>query len=647
MRIFDLSLDKLTEVVVTDAKIAQPLDTVTQRLEVLRAADWERIAIPQRNLSELLRYTAGQFVNPLSRNDANWGSYAGLGPKYNTYLLDGLPIDAFADALSLDPWVLKEAEIHKGPASVLYANYLSMDFAGNETSLAGITNFILKDTIDARATRIAISAGSYRTGEVRFYHQDRRERLSYFVGGSFEHSDYTAYGAPDSWLHTAESPRYERSKLYADVAYTFDTPDRQTLSLFVHRTNHWGDTGRPNRQFDNHYETVNAVYNQRLDEAWNLQGKAGYRHYDRSWEEDNYPADLDLRERDGVDQRVYPADLTLNFRHAGSSMLTVGGDFQQISYRTYTTLNKVNANSSGLFLQEKIVGDSWILRAGGRLNRTEHTYAIIDGTKPRLADKAWDSQIWSAGVRYRGDPRWAFFSNVGSSFLAPSAKSVCGTIASTDEGVAGHNGQLPNPNLKPETGLGTDAGVEYRSNTGFAFGFRVFVNRVADAIVDNVVSKTPSQSQSFNAGKVQSRGVELTVEQSGRSSFRWFANLTMNHSEVQNPLVRDQDGTAIPFVPTYVANAGFTVSSTWHELSASPRLQVIGDYYDSTSRAGRACFGSYSTLNLRIEGALARRRDRVTSCVLDLNNLLNRRFAMPWQFRDPGFNASFGVEFSY
>ena len=88
-----------------------------------------------RNLAELMQYTSGQFVNVLSRNDANWGGYAGLGPKYNTYMLDGLPIDSFTDAMSLDPWAFERVEIQKGPAAILYSNYLTMDFAGRTVRL--------------------------------------------------------------------------------------------------------------------------------------------------------------------------------------------------------------------------------------------------------------------------------------------------------------------------------------------------------------------------------------------------------------------------------------------------------------------------------------------------------------------------------
>ena len=636
-----MSLERLADLVVTDTKIAQPRATVTQKLETIRAEELERTVTPQRNLSEYLRYTAGQFVNPLSRSDANWGSYAGLGPKYNSYLLDGLPIDSFADAMSLDAWALETVEVYKGPASVLYSNYLSMDFAGNETPLAGITNFIPKDRIESESTRLAIGYGSYSTAETRFYHQNRKGGLSYFAGGSYEHSDYTEYGLPESWLHMVKQPRYDKIKLYAKVGYAFDE-ERQQLSLFAHRTDYRGDTGRPNRDFANTYETLNATYNAQFAEAWNLRIKAGYRHYDRSWDEDNYPVDLRLRESDGVRQTICPADLTVNFQHAGSSMLTVGGDYQWAAYETYQTINEVDANSAGLFLQEKFVTDRWVLRAGGRLNSTSHTYKTVAGQRPETEDKSWQSQLWSAGARFNATPQLAFYGNVGSSFLAPSAKSVVGTISAADAGVSGRNGQLPNPALKPEKGLGSDLGFEYRTDSGFAIGMRVFLNRIDDAIIDNVVSLLPSQSQSVNAGQARSQGGEVTLEQTVGPGFAWFANLTVTDSEVTNSLDADQDGTAIPFVPTYVVNVGVTARLPYG-IVASPRVQMVGDYYDSTSRGGRRRFGSYEVVNLRLQGVVLKRPGYTLNGTLDLNNLFNRRYEMPWQFRDPGFNASVGL----
>jgi outer membrane receptor protein involved in Fe transport len=144
------SVRELPAIVVTESKIAQPQESVTQSVRVLYAEDIAERPENQRNLSELLRYEPGVFILPLSRNDANWGSYGGQGPKYNVHLLDGLPVDSFVDDMSLDAWAFERVESHRGPASVMYSNYLTSDFAGNESPLAGVTNFVLRERADSR-----------------------------------------------------------------------------------------------------------------------------------------------------------------------------------------------------------------------------------------------------------------------------------------------------------------------------------------------------------------------------------------------------------------------------------------------------------------------------------------------------------------
>ena len=66
-----MSLEQLAEVVVTDTKAAQAGDTVTQKMQIVYAEEFDQSAGPNRNLAELLSSCSGQFVNVLSRNDAN------------------------------------------------------------------------------------------------------------------------------------------------------------------------------------------------------------------------------------------------------------------------------------------------------------------------------------------------------------------------------------------------------------------------------------------------------------------------------------------------------------------------------------------------------------------------------------------------
>jgi len=607
----------------------------------------ERQPLYNRNIAELLRYTSGQFVNVLSRNDANWGSYAGLGPKYNSYLLDGLPIDSFVDPMSLDPWAFERIEAHKGPASVLYPNYLSMDFAGNEAPLAGTTNLILKDRIETSATRLQVGYGSFDTIGGRAYHQGRTGELSYFAGASEERSDYAQYGAPQSWLQTVNSPNYDKTKAYGKASYAFGRPDH-TVSLFVHYTHHNGDMGRPNRLFEHDYGTLNLAYNNQILPNLHLQFKLGERYYDREFDNDNYPAGLTLTSTSKTKQRIRPLDVTLSFRHWNAALLSVGVDHQQVEYQTTNRIadnvmpeNDVDSESLGVFLQEKIQWRDWVFRAGVRHNTISHDYALLSGKVPTLRSKEWDKYLWSAGLRYMVTDEFSIYANAGSSFMAPAAKQIGGTIGSP-----GDSGQLPNPGLSPEAGVGKDVGFNWQATKTLNLAARVFHNELENAIIDSVVSAIPSQTLASNSGSATAYGIELDLRHAPLDAVQWFANLTLTHTRVEDPLNAEQNNTAIPFAPDQVANIGITASGFWG-VTVSPYLHWVGRYYDSTVRDSRQEFGDYALVNMRVQKELLRRQSSVLNVSLDLNNLTNEHYRMPFDFRDVGFNtfATFDISF--
>jgi outer membrane receptor for ferrienterochelin and colicin len=91
----------LNEVVVTASKTLQNKGNVTQKIDVISFRELKGIISSNRNVAEAIQYLPGNAVSVLSRNDANWGTYGGVGPKYSTYMLQGLPIDAL-----LILWVL-------------------------------------------------------------------------------------------------------------------------------------------------------------------------------------------------------------------------------------------------------------------------------------------------------------------------------------------------------------------------------------------------------------------------------------------------------------------------------------------------------------------------------------------------------------
>ncbi|MEN2995280.1 MAG: TonB-dependent receptor plug domain-containing protein, partial [Thermodesulfovibrio sp.] len=328
----------LQEITVTESKIEQKPQEITHKVDVIDREEIKNLNLPNRNLSELIRYLPGNFVNPLSRNDANWGSYGGLGPKYNSWLLDGLPIDSFVEPMSLDFIYLDRIEVHRGPASVLYPNYMTMDFVGNLTPLAGITNLITKEKIEKPFTNISLGYGTWNTINARVYHEGNAGPFNFFLGANYEQSDYTQYGVRPSWLNVFEDPDYKKIKGYFKTTYFF-APETK-ISLFVHHTKHDGDLGRPHRNFDHQYDVINLTFSSAISNYLTLSAKAGYRYYDRSWEEDNYdyekrPYDLSFQKKAGVKQNIYPIDISINYRHLGQSVLTAGVDAQYSTYETY------------------------------------------------------------------------------------------------------------------------------------------------------------------------------------------------------------------------------------------------------------------------------------------------------------------------
>jgi len=640
------------EVVVTASKLPQTPGNVTQKIEIINAAQFDQRLSGKANLAELLSYSPGSFAAVLSRNDANWGSSGGLAHTYKGFLLDGLPIDAFVDLQSLDPAAFARVEDQRGSASVLYPTYLFMDFAGNQSPLAGTANFVLKERVAQPLTAAGTYYGSYNTRGIRAYSQRAAGNLHFFFGGQREASDYTNYGTPGSWLNMIDDPQYEKTKLYLKGTYFLGGHADHRISFYTHRTWHQGDVGRPNRDYAHTYTTINAAYYRNLGQRLSGQLKVGYRDYDRSWEEDHYPASLALREEDGMEQQILPADLSFSLRHGTGDLLTAGADYQSASYRTLAETdslrlgNDADATQLGLYVQEEQTLGRLILRAGARLSQVEHDIALLQGAPPGSSGESWTKVLWSAGGRYNHSATLSFYANAGTSFKAPSLKSVGGTIPLADRGVAGRNGQLPNPDLDPESGLSLDLGANFLPNENLILGLRAFAITIDDQIVTEVVSQNPSQSRDINAAKTSTSGLELEARHRLSSGFQWFANLTLTNSEVDNPLDPDQDGTEVNFVPAQTANLGVDLSLP-AQIRASLALQYASGVYDSISKAGRRKFDSHAVLNAHLEREIASKDGYRVRLYLDPYNLTDNDYEMPWQFKDPGFAVTGGLALSF
>ncbi len=637
----------LDEVVITGSKAPRSTGNVTQKIDILDSREISRLVSGNRNIAEAIMYTPGVSVSALSRNDANWGTYGGIGPKYSTYMLQGLPIDAFVDPQALDLNAVDRIEVQRGPASVLYPNYLSQDFAGNQSPLAGTINLILKERIYDSYTVISPSFGSYNTFNGQVYNQGNLENLHYFLGTSYESSDYTNYGTENSWLNMQKNPVYKRSRLYGGATWYPAGNETQKLTLFVNKAFHSGDAGRVYRGFDHDYGTINAGYSAELNDRMKFQAHMGLRQYDRTWQESSFGVIDTLKSNNGVVQNIVPADISLTIKHGKENSFIIGSDYQSAEYSTWSDPlngyrsfgNKSTAMQAGIYAQEEVHFSNLLLRGGIRYNYMKNDIELIDGGAPGEKMKEWHSLLWSTGIKYKFNSGFSVFTNAGNSFITPGLKSTGGTISLSDKGVIGRHGQLPNPDLMPEAGLGIDAGTEATLPLNFKITVRGFYLAINDAIVENVVSQNPSQTQSVNAGQTTSSGIELEIKQMFSSSIRWFVNYTYMDTRVKGA------GT-VPFAPGHLANAGINLSTPFG-LTVSPYLNYNDGFYDSHVKDSRGFFKPGALLSINASQVVAITENYKIEAFGNLYNVTNNKYEMPWQFRNPGFSSMAGIRASF
>lgn len=640
----------LGEVVVTASKQYRSAGNVTQKIDVISSKTIESSVSGNNNIAEILSQEPGASVSALSRNDANWGTYSGIGPKYSTYMLNGLPLDAFVDPMALDLKAIERIEIQRGPASVLYPNYLSQDFAGNQSPLAGTVNLILKENIKARESVFQTSYGSYNTLNTQAYHQNVKENLNYFGGINFENSDYTDYGTEGSWLNMQKDPEYQKLKVFAGANLYYGANKHNRLSAFVNRTSHQGDAGRVYRGYRHDYTTVNIAQSTAISGNLNLNLSAGIRIYDRSWQESIYTIVDSLVSTNGVKQKIIPVDANLSWKHGNGSLLTFGVDYQNARYSTTAEPaagyeqygNKSRAYQSAVYVQEELVLGALTARAGLRYNYIRTSIDLISGGRAGEPVTDYSKLLWSAGLKYRVLPALTFFANAGNSFLPPGLKSMGGTLNPEDQGVANMNGQLPNPDLEPESGMAADLGANLSIAGSLDLSARGFIMMVDQAIIDIRVSETPSQSQSINAGKTRSSGFEIEASQGLSSSISWFANYTYMNTRIENERDADQDGATVPFAPEHVLNAGILLE-TGFGLDVRPVLNYNGGYYDSSSLSGRKKFTPGTMINVYASQLLAEKENFSINIFAAVYNLTDNRYEMPWQFQNTGIAVNGGM----
>jgi outer membrane receptor protein involved in Fe transport len=183
-----------------------------------------------------------------------------------------------------------------------------------------------------------------------------------------------------------------------------------------------------------------------------------------------------------------------------------------------------------------------------------------------------DYSLTAPGVRYptrrlsQFDPRISLREDLGGGWAARAAAyrafgaptlDVLYEKTSTKTSIT-----FPNPNLKPETLLGAEAGLEFAGGP-LSAQMNVFQNSVTDGITNVSIATTPIRTRiRANVGKTRSRGIELFGNASIGSGWKVLAGYTFTDARVvDNPTDRTLEGHRVEKIPQSVVTGGLSYTA--------------------------------------------------------------------------------------
>jgi iron complex outermembrane receptor protein len=208
--------------------------------------------------------------------------------------------------------------------------------------------------------------------------------------------------------------------------------------------------------------------------------------------------------------------------------------------------------------------------------------------------------------------------SAGQSFRGPTVYELFTTY------VSGSNTYNGNPDLKPETVQSWDAEITQGLWRGAKFSATYFENYMKDLIYNTTVST--GQYKYMNAGKAESKGVVLEIEQRFDKYVRLFANYTYTDARIKensaNPASVDK---RLTFMPDTMINAG--AECEVGPFSASLTGRYISKHYstDTNTDTVNNVFGSYDPF-LTADAKVSYKITKFATISFSVDNITNETY---------------------
>jgi len=511
------------------------------------------------SLNQILRYSAAVVPETRGATASRLDQLTIRGFAPSTYL-DGLRVPSSRDALpQKDAFDLERVEVLRGPASVLYG----------QGTPSGVINMVTKRPLDTPFHEVGVEYGTFNKKRTTFDLSgpiDDQGVYAYRVAGLFDEADgqvehtetrrqslsssFTwrpdeatsltllghfqkdpqgaSYGSVPAWGSVLHSPTGRRIDVdFYDGEKNFEKSDREYYSLGYAFEHHVDDvwTVRQNARYLRAEGVYRSLYNSYL--------RADYRTSKRS----TIATDVDM-DAYNLDNQLQAKFDTGPLQHT----LLMGLDYQNTSTDTkagygsgpdldifdpvygapvatpaFTTDATSRSEQTGVYLQEQMKWDQWVLLLGGRYDwaSTDSTTKTLSSgakSKSSLDSKAFTGRV---GLVYLFENGLAPYASYAESFNPQSGTGYGGSV------------------FKPTEGKQYEIGIKYQPPGSNSF----ITAAIFDLRQSNVPTIDPDPTHlcgngrcNIQDGEQQSRGFELE----GKASLNGNLDITAAYAYLDN-----------------------------------------------------------------------------------------------------------------
>ena len=448
----------LDTIVITATRSAESIEKVPARISIIQPEILEQS--PIASFPNLLKKEAALNVAQLG----GYGQQAsiflrGTSSTHTLMLRDGVRLNTASSSLAslpfLDTTDVKQVEILKGPASVLYGT----------DAIGGVIQVV---------TKTPEKTGGFITGEI-----GENNTYKSIIGADLEEQGFYAQFRAQRLETDGKSVLNDENQNYAFDQKGFSSKvgverSNYAVSLDYNQNKGTGDYNAGLLQSQN-FETEIINLKGRINLSEQLEINARLSKFDDSLDQNqlNY-----LNVKDYAISTTKEAELFAKYQLnqyqnilIGSSLSNLDGDVL-----SYGNQYQEDVSSIGYYAQHQYQSDRWSTQIGLRVEDNE---------------KYGSHTVGQTSARYFLSPSTSFYANLGSAFRSPNLNEL-------------YSGESANPDLKPEESFSYELGYDQAITPNSQLSLSIYQNDI-----DNMIQKVAGKLNNIDQATL--RGGELSV----------------------------------------------------------------------------------------------------------------------------------------